>query len=224
MYNAGGSLMVRVLSMGIEILSSVIFVVPAVFILQYAVFKQRSFSKTAAVMVFMFYLIAIFSVVGIPTVFSWHVDPTFNLIPIIDIVNSPLDYIRNTILNIILFVPLGFLLPMIWKEYRSLRTAALTGLLLSVLIEVLQIFTFRLTDVDDLITNTAGAVLGFYMARLFSFRLPFGLAECDENGYSKYEPVIILIVAFLIGFGLKSYVSDAIWDKILSSPLWESIR
>lgn len=216
--------MVRILSMGIEIFSSVIFVVPAVFILHYAVFKQKRFFKTAAVMVFMFYHIAVFSVVGIPTVSSWHVDPTFNLIPIIDIVNSPLDYIRNTILNIILFVPLGFLLPMIWKEYRSLRTAALAGLILSVLIEVLQIFTFRLTDVDDLITNTAGAVLGFYMARLFSFRLAFGVAEYDENGYSKYEPVIILIVAFLIGFSLKSYVSDAIWDKILSSALWESIR
>lgn len=220
--------MVRILSMGIEIFSSVIFVVPAVFILQYAVFKQKRFSKTAAVMVFMFYLIAVFSVVGIPTVSSWHVDPTFNLIPIIDIVNSPLDYIRNTILNIILFVPLGFLLPMIWKEYRSLRTAALAGLLLSVLIEILQIFTFRLTDVDDLITNTAGAVLGFYMARLFSFRLPFGLslglAESDENGYSRYEPVIILAAAFLIGSCLKAFVADAIWGKILSSPLWENIR
>lgn len=220
--------MVRVLSIGIEIFSSVIFVVPAVFILQYAVYKQRSFSKTAAVMVFMFYLIAVFSVVGMPTVTSWHVNPTFNLIPIIDIVNSPLDYIRNTVLNIILFVPLGFLLPMIWKEYRSLRTAALAGLILSVLIEVLQIFTFRLTDVDDLITNTAGAVLGFYMARLFSFRLPcrlsLGLAENDKNGFSRYEPGIILAAAFLIGSCLKAFVSDAIWYKILSSPLWDNIR
>lgn len=220
--------MIRVLSMGIEIFSSVIFVIPAVFILQRAVFKQRSFSKTTAVMVFMFYLIAVFSVVGIPTVTSWHVDPAFNLIPIIDIVNSPLDYIRNTVLNIILFVPLGFLLPMIWREYRSLRTTVLAGLMLSVLIEVLQIFTFRLTDVDDLITNTAGAALGFYVARLFSFRLPFGrlmgLAENDENGYSRYEPVIILAVAFLIGSCLKSFVSDVIWDKMLLSPLWENIR
>lgn len=216
--------MIRLLSIGIEVFSSVIFVIPAVFILQYMVFKQRSFSKTTATAVVMFYLIAVFSVVGIPTVTSWHVDPAFNLIPIIDIVNSPLDYIRNTVLNIILFVPFGFLLPTIWKEYRSLRTVALAGLLLSVLIEVLQIFTFRLTDVDDLITNTAGAVLGFYIAKLFSFRLPFGLAKNKENGYSKYEPVIILAAAFVIGFCLKSFVSNIIWDKLLLSPLWERIR
>ena len=178
----------------------------------------------AAVMVFMFYFVAVFSLVGIPTVTSWHANPTFNLIPIIDIVNSPLDYIRNTVLNIVLFVPLGFLLPTVWKEYRSLRTTALVGLMLSVLIEVLQIFTFRLTDVDDLITNTAGAVLGFYMARLFSFRLSFRLAGSDEKGYGKYEPVIILAVAFLITFCLKPFVSDALWNEILSSPLWEGIR
>lgn len=201
-----------------------IFVIPAVFILQYIIFKQRNLSKTAATAVVIFYLVAVFSVVGIPTVTSWHVDPAFNLIPIIDIVNSPLDYIRNTVLNIILFVPFGFLLATLWKEYRSLRTVALAGLTLSILIEVLQIFTFRLTDVDDLITNTAGAVLGFYIAKLFSFRLPFGLAKNEENGYSKYEPIIVLAAAFVIGFCFKSLVSNIIWDKLLLSPLWESIR
>jgi glycopeptide antibiotics resistance protein len=216
--------MVRLLSIGIEIFSSVIFVIPAVFILQYIIFKQRNLSKTAATAVVIFYLVAVFSVVGIPTVTSWHVDPAFNLIPIIDIVNSPLDYIRNTVLNIILFVPFGFLLATLWKEYRSLRTVALAGLTLSILIEVLQIFTFRLTDVDDLITNTAGAVLGFYIAKLFSFRLPFGLAKNEENGYSKYEPIIVLAAAFVIGFCFKSLVSNIIWDKLLLSPLWESIR
>ena len=202
--------MVRLLSIGIEIFSSVIFVIPAVFILQYIIFKQRNLSKTAATAVVIFYLVAVFSVVGIPTVTSWHVDPAFNLIPIIDIVNSPLDYIRNTVLNIILFVPFGFLLATLWKEYRSLRTVALAGLTLSILIEVLQIFTFRLTDVDDLITNTAGAVLGFYIAKLFSFRLPFGLAKNEENGYSKYEPIIVLAAAFVIGFCFKSLVSNII--------------
>lgn len=88
--------MFRLISMGIEVVSSVIFIVPAVLVLQYAVFKQRSISKTAAAMFFGFYLTAVFSVTGIPTVTSWHINPEFNLIPFIDIVNSPLDYIRNT--------------------------------------------------------------------------------------------------------------------------------
>ena len=60
--------MVRLLSIGIEIFSSVIFVILAVFILQYIIFKQRNLSKTAATAVVIFYLVAVFSVVGIPTV------------------------------------------------------------------------------------------------------------------------------------------------------------
>lgn len=216
--------MVRLLSMGIEIFSSVIFVIPAGVILQYVVFRQRSLSRLAAVTVFLFYLIVVFSVVGIPTVNSWHIHPEFNWVPLIDIVNSPLDYIRNTILNLILFVPLGFIVPTTWKEYRSLRTVALMGLALSLFIEILQIFTFRLTDVDDLITNTAGCVLGFYIARLFSYRLPLGPGKHAPKDCGRYEPVIILAAAFLIGFCLKSFVSDIIWDKVLSSPLWEAIK
>lgn len=219
--------MVHLLSIGIEIFSSVVFVIPAVLILQYAVLKQHSFSKMAAVMVFAFYLMAVFSAVGIPTVTSWNIDPHFNLIPLIDIVNSPLDYVRNTVLNIILFVPLGFLLPVIWKEYRSLRVIVFVGLGLSLLIEILQIFTFRLTDVDDLITNTAGTVVGYYTGGLFDFRLPIKLSEDDKNSYKKYgkyEPVVVLLIAFLIGFFLKPLVSNVIWEKVLSSALWASIK
>lgn len=216
--------MVRLLDIGIEVFSSMVFIVPFVFILEYIALKQHSFSRLATVMIFACYLTAVFSITGIPTITSWYMNFSFNLIPLIDIVNSPLDYIRNTILNIILFMPLGFLLPVMWKEYRSLRVVVWTGLSLSLLIELLQMFTFRLTDVDDLITNTAGTVLGYYISKLFSFRLPWRLSKKDEVHYNKYEPVIILAVSLLIGFCLKPFLSNLIWEKVLESSLWESIR
>lgn len=220
--------MVRLLGIGIEVFSSVIFVVPAIFLLQYVILKQRSFSKTAAVMIFALYLTAVFSAAGIPSVTFWRFHPEFNLIPLIDIVNSPPEYIRNTILNIILFVPLGFFVPVIWKEYRSMRVILMMGLGLSLFIELLQMFTFRLTDVDDLITNTMGTMLGYHAAKRFSFRLPWKPSEKGNNHYHKryrkYEPVIILGLAFFIVFCLKSFLSDAIWDAVLSSGFWERIR
>lgn len=216
--------MVRLLSLCIEICSSIIFAMPAVIILQYAVLKQRSLSKLAAAMVFSLYLMGVFSVVGLPTITSRHVDFHFNLIPLIDIVTSPLDYIRNTVLNIILFMPLGFLLPAVWKEYRSLRKIALAGFLLSLFIELLQIFTFRLTDVDDLITNTGGTMLGYFIGKRLSFRLPFRQTEAKEDRSGKWEPVLLFGVMFLIAFCLKPFLSDLMWDKVLSSPLWESIK
>lgn len=216
--------MIRLLSLVIEIFSSVIFIIPAVLILQYVVLRQRSVSKTAAVMIFAFYLMAVFSTVGIPTIHSINIDFSFNLIPLIDIVNSPIDYIRNTVLNILLFVPLGVLLPILWKEYRSLRSIAIAGLSLSLFIEILQIFTFRLTDVDDLITNTAGAVAGYYLSRRFLFKRSLRVSKSEKNCRGRREAFIIFALVFLIGFFLKPLVSGGIWEMILSSSLWERIR
>lgn len=216
--------MVRLLSLGIEALSSVIFVIPVVFIFCFPILKQRRFSRTAMVMIFALYLTAVFSVTGIPSVVSWHIHPDLNLIPLIDIMNNPLAYTRNTILNIMLFMPLGFLLPALWKEYRSLRTAAAAGLILSLFIEILQIFTFRLTDVDDLITNTVGTVAGYCIGRHFAFRLPFALQENETWKGSRFEPLILFGLVFLISFCLKPVLSDAIWDRVLDSGLWEKIR
>lgn len=216
--------MVRLLSLGIEVLSSIIFVIPVVFIFCFFILKQRRFSRTAMEMVFALYLTAVFSVTGIPSVISWRMHPDFNLIPLIDIINDPLAYIRNTILNIMLFMPLGFLLPARWKEYRSLRAVFVSGLFLSLSIETLQIFTFRLTDVDDLITNTAGAVAGYCFGRRFAFRLPFTSQEKETWKGSRFEPLILFGLVFLISFCLKPVLSDAIWDRVLNSGLWEKIR
>ncbi len=213
--------MVRLLSVGIECFSSLIFIIPVVVILQYGIWRQRSFRKFILVLLFAVYVMAVFSVTGIPALGRCHVDLGFNLIPLIDIVNSPADYLKNTALNILLFVPMGFLLPAVWKEYRSGKAAVLMGLAVSVTIEALQIFTFRLTDIDDLITNTAGTFLGYYLARRLAFRLPLKLPADYKDMKGKWEPIIILVVVFCIGFFLKPFVSDGIWDVVLSSAWWE---
>lgn len=165
-------------------------------------------------MVFSCYLAGVFMVTGIPSVMSWNLDPDFNLIPLIDIVNNPFAYLRNTILNILLFMPFGFLLPALWKKYRSLGTTAVAGLLFSMLIEAMQIFSFRLTDVDDLITNTAGTVLGYCIGRRLGFRLPFVIPK-DEEQDSGREAAILFGIVFLISFFLKPILSNAVWSMVL---------
>lgn len=215
--------MIRLLSIGIDCFSSIIFVVPAIMLLQYVIFKHRNFNQFVAVLVFAIYSSAVFSVVGIPTMGTFHVDFGFNLIPLIDIVNSPFDYVKNTILNIILFIPLGFLVPAIWKKFRSLKKMIIMGLAVSIGIEILQIFTFRLTDIDDLITNTAGTIIGYYLSKKFSYKLPLKLPDNKERSI-QYEPVIILFVMLIIGMFLKPIVSDGIWNMVLSSAWWEKIK
>ena len=64
-------------------------------------------------------------------------------------------------LNFFLFVPLGFLLPLAlrFKKHRSLKVI-LIAVLFSVLIETVQIFIGRFFEIDDIISNSLGAVSG----------------------------------------------------------------
>lgn len=218
--------MVRLFIIGIDCFPIWILVIPVIAILQFFVFKQRSFGKFFMALVFAFYLIGIFFVTGIPTFDYLRIELNFQWIPLIDIVNEPVGYLKNTVLNIILFMPLGFLLPALWKEYRSFKATLFSGFATSLLIEILQIFTFRLTDVDDLITNTIGTVAGYYLWKIAAKRIMKKPAkEYETNKMSGlYEPIIILVVMLLIHFFLKPLVLNAVWDLVLSSSWWERIR
>ena len=73
----------------------------------------------------------------------------------------------NVLLNIALFVPLGFLLSLLAKPFRKWYAALGAGFGVSLLIELAQLFTGRgMCDVDDLFTNTLGAMLGWCAAML----------------------------------------------------------
>lgn len=66
--------------------------------------------------------------------------------------------------NVILFVPLGWFLPRIWHRLRAFWKVFLLVLFAIVLVEVLQLFTgLGSCDVDDLILNVPGAMLGYML-------------------------------------------------------------
>lgn len=74
--------------------------------------------------------------------------------------------VMQVALNVVLFVPLGFFLRSIWR--RGFLVATVAGLAISLVIEMTQLTgvwgiypcAYRLFDVDDLIANTTGALLG----------------------------------------------------------------
>ena len=68
-------------------------------------------------------------------------------------------------MNVIMLMPLGFLLPYIWKNFRNPFKVAFTGFLLSVFIEFAQVPTNRLVDVDDVMMNTLGTMLGYLVCK-----------------------------------------------------------
>ena len=74
---------------------------------------------------------------------------------------STLDFrvfILNVIGNISVFIPVGFMLAVLYG--KSVRSVALKGFFISLCIEVGQLPIDRTSDVDDLILNTTGAVIG----------------------------------------------------------------
>ena len=80
---------------------------------------------------------------------------------------------RTLVGNLAAFVPLGVLAPMLAPRWRSLVRVALLGFAVSLAVEASQLalslamaFPWRVFDVDDLIVNTAGAVLGYVLWRI----------------------------------------------------------
>ena len=69
---------------------------------------------------------------------------------------------RHMLLNITLFLPVGLLFAVLFQNRTNvLWMSASFGLLISVLIETIQlVFKFGLCDIDDIITNYIGAVIG----------------------------------------------------------------
>ena len=78
-------------------------------------------------------------------------------------------------LNILLFVPFGYLLPLLWKRADRWWKVVLCGFLLSLLIELTQLVThLGMFDLDDLMNNSLGAFLGWCFFCLALRREPGG--------------------------------------------------
>ena len=87
-----------------------------------------------------------------------------NLVPLVNILQF--DTVRDLILNLTgnfaMFIPTGIMTPLIYKHLNSFKQTVLTGFLISLTIEIIQLpFAVRCSDVDDLILNTLGCVIGY---------------------------------------------------------------
>jgi glycopeptide antibiotics resistance protein len=76
------------------------------------------------------------------------------------------EFVINFIGNIVAFMPMGLIPPLILGRRTKLWHVVLFGLSLSLAIEGGQYLSGRrMTDVDDLILNTLGSLLGYRFAR-----------------------------------------------------------
>lgn len=75
--------------------------------------------------------------------------------------------IKNLLGNVLLFVPLGLLVPILDRRFRSMKTVLGLSFVCSLSIELMQwiesyfSMAFRMTDIDDVILNCCGGIIGY---------------------------------------------------------------
>lgn len=138
---------------------------------------------TAGVFVFAFFLAGILTLTGVPAFFRFHFDANINIIPMAEFFSNFKQYMEN----MLLFMPLGFLVPLLWRREQMVEKTVSIGFLFSLFIEIAQLFSFRVTDIDDLLMNTLGTWLGYLVFLAVSRVLPglcgrFGVGEKPDPG------------------------------------------
>ena len=77
--------------------------------------------------------------------------------------------IRNVGGNILLLMPLGVLSPIIWNKFKGFKNIVLFGFVISISIESIQFIELiaggrgRTVDIDDVICNVLGVILGYFI-------------------------------------------------------------
>lgn len=146
-------------------LSGYIFVIPGV-LLYFMKLKNNQREQQQAhiitAFVFCYYLIGMLTMTGIGSIKAFS--PRFVWIPFAEMIRGPVD----AVLNVFLFLPLGLFLPLLYERYNRISSVALAGFLLSLSVELVQMFGRGATDINDLITNTVGACLGYCIYKLLS--------------------------------------------------------
>lgn len=117
-----------------------------------------------------------------PLTYTEYLKHMSNFIPFISIYNlvtTPvistfivLEFVKNFIGNILLFIPWGFLLPLYFKKLQIFKKFILTTFIAVLLIEFIQLFTMLGSfDIEDILLNAVGAWIGFYVSKKFFFNL-----------------------------------------------------
>ena len=90
--------------------------------------------------------------------------PRINLLPVVYLFDYPIfrEALINFIGNTAMFIPLGIVWPSVFKKLDTHGKVIAAGVGYSLLIEIVQLpFFDRVSDIDDLLLNSLGFLLGY---------------------------------------------------------------
>lgn len=107
-------------------------------------------------------------------------------------------FIKQVLGNIVLFVPLGYFVSYYCK-IKGIVGITIVSLLSSVTIEIVQYFIGRSVDIDDVILNVIGGIIGFLLYKLLKSineKLPNFMKK--KWFYNLLSVIIILLVSLYL--------------------------
>ena len=145
--------------------------------------RQESFFQIIVQSSFYVYIFMVLTLTGYFILFKeisshgwWHktilrIDnrDRVNLVPF-EIFKIYKPFQRQVVGNLIMLFPLGIYLPLLYKNISGFFAVAGISLMVSICIELLQLATsYRSADIDDVILNTLGACLGFFIYKMIFY-------------------------------------------------------
>ena len=148
---------------------------------------KEIFLKTLKIILIL-YLLTIFISMFFRT--SIYTEPSYNIIPLATIKENislflsgtqPFATLEGLILNILLFMPIGTILPMLNKK-KSLKKLIIITLILALSKELIQYFIIKggIFDIDMILLNILGVILGYNIVIIF-------LDKRKNYGSEKYQ-------------------------------------
>lgn len=111
-------------------------------------------------------------------------------------------FIRNIIGNILLFLPYGYFTSY-YLNSKKIAPIALLTIIVSLTIECVQLKIGRTFDIDDVILNTCGGIIGCLMYNFvdtFSNKLP---KVFKTDGFINFLVIILLIIVIIYVFNIN---------------------
>lgn len=199
------------IKMLLEALSSVwpmIFIFTIILVsirLFYLLINKKKFvlRKELLMLCFIIYILLLYYVVT----FQDNNYGTNNFVPFKEILRYKITsklFLRNVLGNILLFVPFGVFSSYIIKN-KSFIPAAILGFIVSCSIEFAQSAIGRTADIDDVILNTLGSIIGYMLYKIFN-KFYSGLPNIMKNSLVldflallMVSLIIFLLYYFLVG-------------------------
>ncbi|MGL5692549.1 MAG: VanZ family protein [Peptostreptococcaceae bacterium] len=109
---------------------------------------------------------------------------------------------RNIILNILMFVPLGFILPLLFKKCERWYITYTTGLGATLFIEIVQYISKRgVFELDDIMNNALGCIIGYGLVMFINSIVRRKEEKHKISTLVTYQaPLMFTIISFSILF------------------------